>query len=269
MIAALVQGTLVRAPEQKTSKAGHSYVSATLKVRDGDATQWVRVTAFSNTAQADLLRLADGDALSAQGRLSAEIYTGIDNIPKISLSIVADQILPLRQPPRANAKRKPQRNACADHGATNATGLATKFRSRAVSMKSSRFDDSNPNYPNDVWDKVDKCWVPKASIKADKAALLNGEAIAPEFSEDALALRFADLHADKLRYVAQWGKWLAWTGTHWESENTLAVFDMARKICRDAAGRCNKPAEAKGLSKAKTVAAVEMLARSDRRIAAC
>jgi single-stranded DNA-binding protein len=100
MIAALVQGTLVRAPEQKTSKAGHSYVSATLKVRDGDATQWVRVTAFSNTAQADLLRLADGDALSAQGRLSAEIYTGIDNIPKISLSIVADQILPLRQPPR-------------------------------------------------------------------------------------------------------------------------------------------------------------------------
>jgi hypothetical protein len=103
-------------------------------------------------------------------------------------------------------------------------------------MKSSRFDDSNPNYPNDVWDKVDKCWVPKASIKADEAALLNGEAIAPEFSEDALALRFADLHADKLRYVAQWGKWLAWTGTHWESENTLAVFDMARKICRDAAG---------------------------------
>jgi putative DNA primase/helicase len=82
------------------------------------------------------------------------------------------------------------------------------------------------------------------------------------------ALRFAELHADKLRYVAAWGKWLAWTSTHWEFENTLRVFDLARKICREAARQCNKPAEAKAISKAKTVAAVEMLARSDRRIAA-
>jgi putative DNA primase/helicase len=96
----------------------------------------------------------------------------------------------------------------------------------------------------------------------------SGNDAAPEFAEDALALRFADQHADKLRYVAAWGKWLIWTGTHWEFENTLAVFDMARKICREAARQCNKPSEAKVLSKGKTVAAVEMLARSDRRIAA-
>jgi putative DNA primase/helicase len=96
----------------------------------------------------------------------------------------------------------------------------------------------------------------------------NGEVIAPELTEDSLALRFADLYTDKLRYVAGWGKWLTWTGTHWEFENTLAVFDLARKICREAARQCNKQSEAKALSKAKTVAAVEMLARSDRRIAA-
>jgi hypothetical protein len=30
----------------------------------------------------------------------------------------------------------------------------------------------------------------------------------PAFSDEALALRFADLHADDLRYVAAWGKWL-------------------------------------------------------------
>jgi putative DNA primase/helicase len=45
-------------------------------------------------------------------------------------------------------------------------------------------------------------------------------------------------------------------------------FDMSRKICREAARQCNKPSEAKALSKAKVVAAIEMLARSDRRIAA-
>jgi hypothetical protein len=30
----------------------------------------------------------------------------------------------------------------------------------------------------------------------------------PEFSDEALALRFAERHADNLRYVATWGKWL-------------------------------------------------------------
>jgi D5 N terminal like len=54
-----------------------------------------------------------------------------------------------------------------------------------------------------------------------------------------------DLHANELRYVPQWGKWLIWTGANWEPENTLAVFDMARKICRQAASECNKSAEAK------------------------
>jgi putative DNA primase/helicase len=56
--------------------------------------------------------------------------------------------------------------------------------------------------------------------------------------------------------------------THWQFENTLAVFDIARKICREAARQCNRQSETKALLKAKTVAAVEMLARSDRRIAA-
>lgn len=90
----------------------------------------------------------------------------------------------------------------------------------------------------------------------------------PEFSEDSLALHFADDHGIGLRYVAAWGKWFAWTGTHWGIENTLAVFDMARKICREAASRCNKASASNSIARAKTVAAIEMLARSDRRIAA-
>ena len=37
----------------------------------------------------------------------------------------------------------------------------------------------------------------------------------PEFSDEALALAFAERHADDLRYVAAWGRWLLWTGSHW------------------------------------------------------
>ena len=55
------------------------------------------------------------------------------------------------------------------------------------------------------------------------------------FSDDLLALRFAERHAGDLRYVAKWGKWLFWTGTHWQFDDTLRAFDLAREICRQAA----------------------------------
>ena len=54
----------------------------------------------------------------------------------------------------------------------------------------------------------------------------------------------------------------------WQFDDTLAVFDSVRVICRAAAADCNKARTAKELASAKTVAAVERLARSDRRLAA-
>jgi putative DNA primase/helicase len=105
-----------------------------------------------------------------------------------------------------------------------------------------------------------------------KDQLQNAEVVelrrAPEFSDDQLALRFAERHALDLRFVATWGKWLHWTGTHWESDDTLLGFDLARAICREAALICNKPAQASVIASAKTVAAVERLGKADRRIAA-
>ena len=102
---ALVTGTLFRAPEQRLSKAGKPYTTATIKVRDGDAAQFWRVTAFSDTAQTELLRLGDGDALSVQGALKAELYRPDGGEARLSLSLVADAVLALRQPPR---ERKPK-----------------------------------------------------------------------------------------------------------------------------------------------------------------
>lgn len=90
----------------------------------------------------------------------------------------------------------------------------------------------------------------------------------PEFTDDALALRFADRHAGDLRYVAAWGKWFHWTGTWWQAEETLLAYDMARVICREAAAACKKERLAVALASAKTVAAIERLAKADRRLAA-
>jgi hypothetical protein len=78
-------------------------------------------------------------------------------------------------------------------------------------------------------------------------------------SEDALALSFAARHCDELRFVSFWGKWLKWTAGRWQVEKTLAAFDLARKICHGHSLRSLR---------ARTVAAIELMARSDRRLAA-
>jgi putative DNA primase/helicase len=93
------------------------------------------------------------------------------------------------------------------------------------------------------------------------------EARPPEFSDDALALDFAERRKDDLRYVATWGRWLHFDGRHWEYDETLNVFDLVRQLCREAAGRAPKKNQA-GIVSAKTVSAVERLAKSDRRLAA-
>ena len=85
-------------------------------------------------------------------------------------------------------------------------------------------------------------------------------------TEDAMALEFAERHASHLRYVAAWSRWLGYDGTCWSHDDTLHVFELARVICRETAATCPKPASA--ITSAKTVAAVEKLARSDRRLAA-
>jgi putative DNA primase/helicase len=89
---------------------------------------------------------------------------------------------------------------------------------------------------------------------------------APLFSDEDLALRFADRHQDDLRFVAKFGRWLAWHKTCWRFDDTMAAYDLVRALCRDVAAHANK--DGIRLASAKTVAACERLARTDRRLAA-
>jgi putative DNA primase/helicase len=98
-------------------------------------------------------------------------------------------------------------------------------------------------------------------------AFLDG--VPPAFSDDALALRFADRHEGAVRFVAAWGQWFRYDGKVWRQDGTLHAFDLARRICREASAECNgKKGEKAALASAKTVSAIERLAKSDRRMAA-
>jgi len=102
------------------------------------------------------------------------------------------------------------------------------------------------------------CGAGKASMADSDNVIKLAEHKGSAAGEDAMALVFAEQHAGQLRFVAAWSRWFAYDGVCWSHDDTLHVFDRARVICRDTSFKAS----------AKTVAAVERLARSDRRLAA-
>jgi P4 family phage/plasmid primase-like protien len=89
-----------------------------------------------------------------------------------------------------------------------------------------------------------------------------------QFSDNALALKFSQQHADDLLYVPEWNKWLRWEGGRWREDFAVAVFDKARALCaaegnaarRLLRGRRGTTA-ATLINRATTIAAIERLAR--------
>ncbi len=99
--------------------------------------------------------------------------------------------------------------------------------------------------------------------------MVETEPRSPEFSDDNLALIFADQNEDRLRYVQKWGTWMAWDGMRWTEDDALLPLDHARRVCREQAARCkDTPKQAAHIASAKTVYATANLARSDYRIIA-
>ncbi|TIL72278.1 MAG: hypothetical protein E5Y65_26050 [Mesorhizobium sp.] len=90
----------------------------------------------------------------------------------------------------------------------------------------------------------------------------------PAFSEEAMAFKFAANNSSILRFVGAWGKWMSWTGSVWKQDETYMGFHHARKIARFFAFQANDPKSAKAIASAKTAAAIERLAKSERGIAA-
>jgi putative DNA primase/helicase len=84
------------------------------------------------------------------------------------------------------------------------------------------------------------------------------------FTEDALAAEFTRRFTHHLRYVHEWGQWLAWDGHRWKPERTLAVFDCARALVRELGAKVESSRERAKLESAATVAAIVTLARADR-----
>ena len=96
----------------------------------------------------------------------------------------------------------------------------------------------------------------------------NDVASPPQYSDEALALRFADEHAHDARYVALWGQWMHYDGRQWKPDVSLIAVRNARDVCRTASAETGNLPIASRLASAGTIYAVEKLARADKRLAA-
>jgi putative DNA primase/helicase len=86
----------------------------------------------------------------------------------------------------------------------------------------------------------------------------------PNYSDEALALTFADRHHADLRFVPLWSKWLLWDGARWKLDDRTVAFTRARIICREVAATY-KGKRACDIASSKKVAAIGTLARGDSR----
>lgn len=90
----------------------------------------------------------------------------------------------------------------------------------------------------------------------------------PAFSQEALAMQFADQHDDTLRYVSKQSRWLIYDGKRWLPDEKMRIFTLVRKFCRNVSASVNDPHDSKTIAHKNTVASIEYLIRSDERLAA-
>ena len=76
---AIVEGTIFRTCERKSSKGGKEYAAATIKTGSGQDLQFVHLAVFSSTVIEQLEALAEGDAVAVKGELKVAGSVSVGN----------------------------------------------------------------------------------------------------------------------------------------------------------------------------------------------
>ena len=107
---------------------------------------------------------------------------------------------------------------------------------------------------------------PAVTVTPATAQATDAASIVPEFSEDALALRFVGDYGDSIRFLN--GAPFVWDGQVWRRDTTQLVLDLARQVCREAAGQAEevKAGSGRSLASLRTAKAVCGLVAADFRL---
>lgn len=121
MIEGLVAGKVYWRPERRVgNNSGRPFVTAKVRAPAGDGEAvFVNVVAFEPAAQAALLALGDGDAVTLAGAMTAKAWTDREGTARPALDLVAAQVLTtyhLRRKREAMAAAGEQRQQPARQG---------------------------------------------------------------------------------------------------------------------------------------------------------
>jgi single-stranded DNA-binding protein len=146
MIEALLTGKLYGQATQKTARSGNPFTTAKVRVpTTGDETIFCNVIAFSDSAQAALLALGDGDAVALAGTIKPGAWVDREGQARPSLDMTAAQVLTVYHLKRKRAAvapdDEPPRQA--------ATGTRSKFNN--PDFRQPDLDGPTP----DGWDNLD------------------------------------------------------------------------------------------------------------------
>lgn len=90
---------------------------------------------------------------------------------------------------------------------------------------------------------------------------------ASPITEDSLAISFVEQYGEDWRHVAASKRWTKWAGDRWVPDDTRAIVDRVRGLCRAATVNGAPPHDARRVRTLKTISAVERLAATDPAIA--
>jgi single-stranded DNA-binding protein len=88
-IHAALSGNLGRDGETKTSHTGKQYLRLNVRSGEGEAAQWVNVTAFDPAAIANADKFVKGAAVYVEGRLTLDQWTAQDGNKRAGLSCMS------------------------------------------------------------------------------------------------------------------------------------------------------------------------------------
>jgi single-stranded DNA-binding protein len=107
MTRAIASGTLHKAAEERTSKAGNPFATFTLREKVNGSTRWWSVVAFDDASIAAVLSMKVGEPIAVSGEFSAELWTPEGGgEPRLSWKITADAVLSAKAKPKQRTGRE-------------------------------------------------------------------------------------------------------------------------------------------------------------------
>jgi single-stranded DNA-binding protein len=104
---ALIEGVLTADPQQRSTKTGQPFTTASLKAKGSATSAWVSLAAFNQPEAGELLSMRKGDPIAVQGSFRVGTYTGKDGTVRATIDVEVSRLVTLRKLANVNDTQPP------------------------------------------------------------------------------------------------------------------------------------------------------------------